>query len=116
MVARLFAKQMSTDPRTQLNNSPVMAGYVYIMASGRNGTLYTGVTTDISKRAFEHREGLLPGFTKKYSCNTLVWFEEHFNIADAIQREKSIKRYYRKWKHNLIETMNPEWDDLYLTL
>ena len=86
------------------------------MASGRNGTLYTGVTTDLSRRVFEHREGLLPGFTKKYRCRMLVWFEEHFNVADAIQREKNIKRYYRKWKLNLIEAMNPEWEDLYLKL
>ena len=101
---------------TQFNNYPLMAGYVYIMASQRNGTLYTGVTTDLSGRVFQHREGLLPGFTRKYGCKMLVWYEEHFNIADAIQREKSIKRYYRKWKLKLIEEMNPDWEDLYPTL
>jgi putative endonuclease len=93
-----------------------MTGFVYIMASQRNGTLYTGVTNDINHRAWEHREGILPGFTKKYGCKLLVWYEEHYDIRDAIQREKNIKRYYRKWKLNLIEAMYPEWRDLYLEL
>jgi putative endonuclease len=93
-----------------------MTGFVYIMASQRNGTLYTGVTNDINHRAWEHREGILPGFTKKYGCKLLVWYEEHYDISDAIQREKNIKRYYRKWKLNLIEAMYPEWRDLYLEL
>lgn len=84
------------------------------MASQRNGTLYTGVTNDIVRRAWEHREFLFPGFTKKYGCNLLVWYEEHDSIAGAIQREKNIKRYYRKWKLNLIEAANPDWRDLYL--
>ena len=83
-------------PRTQLLQNTTMAGYVFVMASQRNGTLYTGVTTDPEGRVYDHREGLLPGFTKKYGCKMLVWYEEHFNIADAIQREKSIKCYYRK--------------------
>lgn len=93
-----------------------MTGYVYIMASKRNGTIYTGVTNDLARRAYEHREALVPGFTEKYECKMLVWYEEHYNIYDAIQREKSIKRYYRKWKLNLIEEMNPEWKDLYVDL
>ena len=93
-----------------------MTGYVYIMASRRNGTLYTGVTNDLVHRAWEHREGLIPGFTHKYGCRILVWYEEYFDIRDAIQREKNIKQYYRKWKLNLIEEMNPEWEDLYLVL
>jgi putative endonuclease len=93
-----------------------MAGYVYIMASARNGTLYVGVTTDLERRVFEHREGLLPGFTEKYGCKMLVWYEEHFDVRDAIQREKNIKRYYRAWKLNLVESMNPDWQDLYPTL
>jgi putative endonuclease len=91
-----------------------MTGFVYIMASRRNGTLYTGVTNDIVRRAWEHREGMYPGFTKKYGCTQLVWYEEHDDIRDAIQRKKNIKRYYRKWKLNLIEAANPEWRDLYL--
>nr|MCU0832623.1 GIY-YIG nuclease family protein [Rhizobiaceae bacterium] len=93
-----------------------MAGYVYIMASQRNGTLYVGVTTDLERRAYEHCEGLIPGFTEKYGCKQLVWYEEHFDVRDAIQREKNIKRYYRSWKLNLIEAMNPNWDDLYPSL
>ena len=87
---------------------------VYIMASGRMGTLYIGVTSDLAGRAYQHREGLIPGFTKRYGCRRLVWFETHDNIEVAIQREKSLKRYRRDWKLNLIERDNPNWDDLYL--
>ena len=93
-----------------------MSAYIYIMASQRNGTLYTGVTTDLAGRVFEHREGLLPGFTEKHGCKMLVWYEEFFDIADAIHREKVVKKYYRRWKLKLIEDSNPKWDDLYLTL
>ncbi|MFD1697536.1 GIY-YIG nuclease family protein [Roseibium aestuarii] len=90
-----------------------MTAFVYILASARNGTLYTGVTNDLKRRIFEHRTEAVPGFTGKYGCKRLVWYEVHDTIATAIQREKSIKRYYRDWKLNLIEGMNPEWDDLY---
>jgi putative endonuclease len=90
-----------------------MGGYVYIMASKRNGTLYTGVTSDLSGRVWEHREGVLPGFTKRYGVKTLVWYEAFGDIRDAIQREKTIKKYPRAWKLNLIEGVNPEWRDLY---
>jgi putative endonuclease len=93
-----------------------VTGFVYIMASRRNGTIYTGVAADLAQRAHEHREGLIDGFTKRYGCKTLVWYEEHYDYRDAIQHETSIKRYYRKWKLNLIESMNPEWRDLYLDL
>lgn len=90
-----------------------MTAFVYILASARNGTLYTGVTNDRKRRIFEHKTEAVPGFTGKYGCKRLVWYEVHDTIATAIQREKSIKRYYRDWKLNLIEGMNPEWDDLY---
>jgi putative endonuclease len=90
-----------------------MGGTVYIMASKRNGTLYTGVTSDLSGRVWEHREGVLPGFTKRYGVKMLVWYEAFDDIRDAIQREKTIKKYPRAWKLNLIEGMNPEWGDLY---
>ncbi|MFN3170970.1 MAG: GIY-YIG nuclease family protein [Hyphomicrobiales bacterium] len=90
-----------------------MGGYVYIMASKPYGTLYTGVTSDLARRVFEHKEGLADGFTKRYACKTLVWFEHHEAIDAAIQRETSIKRYPRQWKLNLITAMNPEWSDLY---
>ena len=92
-----------------------MTGFVYIMASKRNGTLYTGVTSDLGRRAYEHREGLIDGFSKRYGCKMLVWYEEYFDIADAIQRKMNIKHWYRKWKLDLIEAINPEWNDLYET-
>ena len=89
---------------------------VYIMASKRNGTLYTGVTSDIGQRAYEHREGIIPGFTTRYQCKLLVWFEFYDVMTDAINREKQIKGGSRKAKLRLIEEMNPTWQDLYQTL
>jgi putative endonuclease len=91
-------------------------GWVYLMASGRNGTLYCGVTADLSRRVYEHREGLVPGFTDRYGVKLLVWYEGHDEIADAIAREKRIKEWRRAWKLRLIEAVNPGWEDLYLTL
>ena len=85
----------------------------YIMASRKNGTLYTGVTSDLSRRAFEHQEGALPGFTKRYGVKRLVWYQTFELITAAIQRERTIKGYPRQWKINLIETENPDWLDLY---
>ena len=89
---------------------------VYIIASGRNGTLYTGVTANLPKRAFEHREGLVPGFSARYGCKLLVWCELHETMIEAIAREKQIKAGSRKKKLALIEALNPEWEDLYSTL
>ena len=89
---------------------------VYIMASERNGTLYVGVTSDIGRRAFEHREGLVPGFTTRYQCKMLVWFEFYERMTDAIEREKQIKAGSRKFKLRLIEELNPKWKDLFETL
>ena len=86
---------------------------VYIMASQRNGTLYTGVTSDLVQRAWQHLEGLLPGFTTRYDCKLLVWFERHDNMTSAIEREKQIKAGSRKKKLALIEASNPGWRDLY---
>lgn len=86
---------------------------VYIVASKRNGTLYTGVTSNLPRRIWEHREGLLPGFTKKYGCKTLVWYELCGDMHTAIAREKQIKGGSRKDKLKLIEQMNPDWRDLY---
>lgn len=88
-------------------------GYVYIMASRRNGTIYIGVTSDLAKRAWEHREGLIDGFTKKYGCKMLVWFESHGTIEAAILREKQMKEWRRAWKLRRIEEMNPDWNDLF---
>jgi putative endonuclease len=86
--------------------------FVYIMASGRNGTLYTGVTNDVFARAREHRAKRVPGFTAKYSVTRLVWFERWGDINGAIGREKAVKRWRRAWKLALIEASNPQWLDL----
>ena len=85
---------------------------VYIMASGRNGTLYTGVTSTLSERVRQHKLGSCDGFTKTYRCKTLVWYEDHPAMLDAIAREKRIKRWRREWKLHLIEAENPRWRDL----
>ena len=87
-------------------------GYVYILASKRNGTLYTGVTSDLSRRLFEHQHNLTPGFTARYDVKTLVWFEVHDLVTDAIMRVKTIKKWPRRWKIDLIEALNPGWDDI----
>lgn len=90
--------------------------FVYILASGRNGTLYVGVTADLSRRAWEHREGQRRGFTAKYDVTKLVWYQEFAEIDQAILHEKRIKRWRRAWKLELIERENPQWLDLYETL
>jgi putative endonuclease len=86
---------------------------VYVMASRRNGTLYTGVTSNLPQRAWLHRTGVLPGFTRRYGCKILVWYEAHETMLDAIAREKQIKGGSRKKKLALIESLNPTWRDLY---
>ncbi len=90
--------------------------WVYLMASRKNGTLYAGVTSDLSRRAFQHRESSVEGFTSRHSVKRLVWYEEHPNAEAAIRREKAIKEWKRQWKIDLIEAANPNWNDLYLTL
>lgn len=85
---------------------------VYILASQKNGTLYIGVTSDLVKRCWEHKENLVEGFTKRYKIHYLVYFELHETMADVIQREKQIKKWRRAWKLSLIEEQNPEWRDL----
>jgi len=87
--------------------------YVYILASKRNGTLYIGVTNNLIRRVYEHKNDLINGFTKKYKVHMLVYYEHANDIYSAIQREKSLKKWERKWKIELIETMNPDWHDLY---
>ena len=86
---------------------------VYILASRRNGTLYIGVTSDLCGRIAQHREGSIPGFTKKYGVKTPVWFQYFDSMAGAIQREKQLKEWKRVWKLQLIESANPAWKDLY---
>lgn len=89
------------------------ACHVYILASGRNGTLYIGVTSDLVKRVYEHRTDMVEGFTSKYKVHSLVWFEGTDNIESAIKREKQMKSWKRQWKLELIEKANPDWRDLY---
>ena len=87
--------------------------YVYILASRRNGTLYVGVTSDLLRRVYEHKNDFVAGFSKKYGVHTLVCFEVYRDREVAIQREKQIKEWKRRWKIALIEKVNPEWKDLY---
>jgi len=89
---------------------------VYIVANHKGGTIYVGVTSNLAQRAWQHREGLLDGFTKKYGCKRLVWFEPHATMASAIAREKRLKGGSRKKKIALIETGNSEWRDLFFDL
>lgn len=86
---------------------------VYILASRRNGTLYTGVTSNLVQRVWQHKNNLTEGFTKKYGVHVLVWFEVHVTMQSAIEREKAIKEWHRAWKLALIESANPQWRDLY---
>ena len=87
--------------------------YVYLLASGKRGTLYIGVTNDIARRVYEHRTGAVPGFTARHDVKRLVWYEPHDSIEAAIQREKTMKHWYRQWKIDLVEKDNPGWRDLY---
>jgi putative endonuclease len=86
---------------------------VYLLASKRNGTLYVGVTSDLVKRVWEHRNNLVEGFTKRYGAHHLVWYELHASMDSAIKREKRLKDWKRTWKVQLIESANPDWEDLY---
>jgi putative endonuclease len=86
---------------------------VYILSNNRNGTLYVGVTSDLIKRIWGHKNKVTDGFSHTYKLDKLVWYELHESMESAIQREKAIKKWYRKWKLNVIEEMNPEWRDLY---
>jgi putative endonuclease len=90
--------------------------YVYILCNKQNGTLYTGVTSDLVKRIYEHKNNMVDGFTKTYGVHHLIWYENHMTAESAITREKQIKKWNRKWKLELIEKNNPEWKDLYKSL
>jgi putative endonuclease len=87
--------------------------YVYILCSKRNGTLYTGVTSNLIKRVYQHKKDLVEGFTRRYKVHRLVWYETHESWESAIKREKQIKKWKRAWKLIIIEKGNPSWDDLY---
>ncbi|MDD4606720.1 MAG: GIY-YIG nuclease family protein [Patescibacteria group bacterium] len=87
--------------------------YVYILASQRNGTLYVGVTSEIKKRVYQHKQGVVDSFTKRYKINRLVYYEEYNDINLALEREKQLKKWFRSWKIRLIEEFNSHWRDLY---
>ncbi len=87
--------------------------FVYMLASQRNGTIYVGVTSDMVKRVWQHKNDFIDGFTKQHGVHMLVWFERHENMESAITREKRIKAWKRLWKLNLIESENPDWNDLF---
>jgi putative endonuclease len=93
-----------------------MGGWVYMMTNRRDGTLYVGVASDFPRRAYQHREGLIDGFTKRHGLKMLVYYERHDDIRTAIQREKTFKHWPRAWKVRLIHRLNPDWKDLYDTL
>jgi putative endonuclease len=91
----------------------VKSYYVYILASNRNGKLYIGITNDLIRRVYEHKNNLIEGFTKKYQTHSLVYYEQCDDVESAIIREKRLKKWNRKWKLELIERDNPKWKDLY---
>lgn len=89
--------------------------YVYILASKKNGTLYVGITSDLIKRVYQHKNGMISGFNKKYKVNKLMYFEQYEDISEAIKREKQLKGWRRDWKLKLIEDNNPRWEDIFDT-
>ena len=93
-----------------------MGGFVYIITNRRDGILYIGVTSDLPRRAHEHRHGLIDGFSKRHGLKQLVWYEAHDDIRSAIQKEKTMKHWPRAWKARLVNTTNPDWSDLYDSL
>ena len=104
---------MSFWRRPESRSKALNCYYVYILTSKRNGTLYIGVTNNLIRRIYEHKNGLIKGFTNKYSVHKLVYYQQCENVESAIQREKQLKVWHRSWKIRLIEETNPEWKDLY---
>ena len=92
------------------------SGFVYIMASGRNGTIYIGSSSDLIQRVWQHRNGMVDGFTRRHGCKLLVWYEVYDDLQEARLRELQMKKWKRQWKLSAIEAMNPDWADLYPTL
>jgi putative endonuclease len=87
--------------------------YVYILTNRRYGTLYVGITNDLVRRVWEHRNNAVPGFTREHELHRLVWYEQHATALEAIRQEKLIKKWHRDWKVNLVQRMNPDWEDLF---
>lgn len=117
MSASEYIFHRTRDPVTKrsgilLHMRSTRGGYVYILASKRNGTLYIGVTSNLEERIGQHKNHIFKGFTDKYNISTLVWYESHDTILNAIEREKQLKRYRRSWKISLIEKENQYWEDL----
>jgi putative endonuclease len=110
-----FPHSISSYPRRRVSRflGMVKQFYVYILASKRNGTLYVGVTSDLTKRVWEHKSKLVKGFTEQYGVDKLVYYEVHSDAENAILREKQIKKWNRSWKLRLIEEKNPDWKDLF---
>ena len=104
-----------TEPMNETRRLPTIPRphYVYIVTNRQNGTLYTGSTADLIHRVWQHRQGIIEGFSKRYGTKRLVWYEEHTSKVSAFGRERAIKRWNRAWKIELIESANPEWRDLY---
>ena len=92
------------------------SGFVYFMANRKNGAIYTGVTSNLTSRVYQHREGLIDGFTKQHGCTKLVWFEQHDDLQNARARELQIKKWKRNWKIRLIEESNTDWNDLWFEI
>ena len=106
-------KPLSGDDEHLRSTSMRQGAFVYMLTNRPNGTLYVGVTNDLVRRVYEHREGAVGGFTKRYKLKSLVYYEQHATMPLAIQREKNIKHWSRAWKVDLIRALNPEWRDLY---
>jgi putative endonuclease len=111
-----FRNVRSTYTESIFNIMTMKTPCVYMLANQKNGTLYTGVTSDLIARIYEHKNNLIDGFTKKYQVHDLVWYELHETMGEAISREKQLKKWRRKWKKELIEQENPQWGDLYDSL
>ena len=88
-------------------------GFIYMMSNKQDGVLYVGVTSDIVKRVYEHKNGFVDGFTKQYNLKNLVYYEVYNDIEEAIKREKQLKNWHREWKIELVNKQNPQWEDLY---
>jgi len=110
--SRTRSEALALSSEASVNKQPA----VYILASKRNGTLYIGVTSDLVKRIWEHKNNMVEGFTKHYGVHQLVWYEVHESMESAIEREKRLKEWKRKWKLELIESSNPNWQDLFNTI